>query len=307
MPDIAQIIQSGASNPWLYLPVALVLGALHALEPGHSKSMMAAFIIAVRGTPRQGALLGVSAAVGHTIVVWALAALGLWLGEAYINEKAEPWLLLISGVMVMALAWRLARMALKGLSGSQGDHAHGGHPHDHDHADDHAHPHDRTHSHDHAPCHDHEYSHDHCHDHDNHHDHAGLDEDAHAALHRREIEQRFAGRRDVTTGEILWFGFTGGLVPCPAAIAVLLVCLHLGAFTLGMGMVAAFSVGLALTLSLVGVIAAWGVSAAHRYAGDKLSGLGAWTRRAPVISGVLVMALGLYMVLQALLMLTNKA
>src|SRR5690348_3802166 len=92
VPDIAAIIQSGASNPWLYLPLAVVLGALHALEPGHSKTMMAGFIVAVRGTPGQATLLGVSAAVGHTIVVWGLALLGLYLGDRMILDRAEPWL-----------------------------------------------------------------------------------------------------------------------------------------------------------------------------------------------------------------------
>jgi ABC-type nickel/cobalt efflux system permease component RcnA len=62
----------------------------------------------------------------------------------------------------------------------------------------------------------------------------------------------------VTTGQIIWFGFTGGLLPCPAAIAVLLVCIHVKAFALGVAMVAAFSVGLALTLVIIGVSVAWG-------------------------------------------------
>lgn len=72
MPDIANIIQSGAANAWFLLPTAILLGALHALEPGHSKSMMIAFIVAVHGTARQAALLALSATLGHTIVVWAL-------------------------------------------------------------------------------------------------------------------------------------------------------------------------------------------------------------------------------------------
>ena len=59
MPDIATVIQNGAANPWLYLPFAVLLGALHALEPGHSKSLMAAFIVAIRGTPAQAASVNV--------------------------------------------------------------------------------------------------------------------------------------------------------------------------------------------------------------------------------------------------------
>ena len=60
-------------NAWLYIPAAILLGALHGLEPGHSKTMMAAFIVAIRGTVWQAALLGVSATVSHTALIWILA------------------------------------------------------------------------------------------------------------------------------------------------------------------------------------------------------------------------------------------
>lgn len=255
MPDIAAIIQQGAANPWLYLPVAILLGALHALEPGHSKSLMAAFIIAIRGTYRQAILLGVFAAIGHTIIVWGLALLGLYLGDKFISEKAEPWLVFISGLMIMALALRLIWSIHH--NAARHDHEHGDHSHDH-------------HSHD-------------------HHGHEHGDEDAHAAAHAREIEKKFAGRKDVSAAEVMWFGFTGGLLPCPAAIAVLLVCLQLRQVTLGIGMVAAFSIGLAITLVLVGVAAAWGT----RKAAQSWAGFDVWGRRAPYISGALVLTLGL--------------
>ena len=55
MPDIADILQAGG-NGWLYLPIAVLLGALHGLEPGHSKTMMAAYIVAIRGTVGQAVL-----------------------------------------------------------------------------------------------------------------------------------------------------------------------------------------------------------------------------------------------------------
>lgn len=264
MPDIAALIQHGAENPWLYLPIAVVLGALHALEPGHSKSLMAAFIVAIRGTSTQAVLLGVSAAIGHTIVVWGLALLGLGLGDELILDRAEPWLILISGVLVVALALRLLWSIRRDLAGRRHGHDHG---HGHDHAHDHGHDHDHGHA----------------------HDHDDGDLDAHAAAHAREIEAHFAGRSNVTSGEIAWFGFTGGLLPCPAAIAVLLVCLQLKAFTLGIGMVAAFSVGLAATLVAVGIVAAWGTRQASR----RWSGFDLWSRRLPYVSGGLVLALGL--------------
>lgn len=260
MPDIAAVLQEGVANPYFFLPIAALLGALHALEPGHSKSLMAAFIVAIRGTTRQAVLLGLSAAVGHTIIVWGLAVAGLALGDKLIAGRAEPWLTLISGLIVMALALRLF-LSVRRL----GEHHH----HDHDHG----HPHGGADDHD--------------HDDDE-------EEDAHAAAHAREIEQRFAGRRDVGALEIVWFGFSGGLLPCPSAIAVLLICLQTGAVALGFSMVAAFSVGLAATLVLVGVVAAWGT----RFAANRWSGFSRWGNRLPYLSGIFVALLGLVFVVE---------
>ena len=263
MPDIATIIQGGAANPWLYLPAAVLLGALHALEPGHSKSLMAAFIVAIRGTAQQAALLGISAAIGHTIIVWGLALLGMYLGDKLIVEKAEPWLILMTGILIVLLAARLL-----GLIRAQAA-AHHHHCHDHDH------PHD----------HDHDYSHCNTADHD--------------AAHAQDIEKKFAGRSNISSREIAWFGFTGGLMPCPAAIAVLLICLQLKQFTLGIAMVAAFSVGLAITLISVGVVAAWGTQhAAKSFNGPVFE---KWAERLPYISGGLVMLLGLFITLRGLM------
>jgi nickel/cobalt exporter len=308
MPDIAHLIEAGAANPWLYLPVAVVLGALHALEPGHSKSLMAAFIIAVRGTPGQAVLLGVSAAIGHTIVVWAIAALGLTLGDRLILDKAEPWLVLVSGLLVVALALRIFFLLRReqgfGFGAAGGHAAQAGHHHHddaggHHHHDGHGHRHDEDHHHHDGLGQDH---HGHGHHHD--HDHAGHRHepapapgtaaaaplDAHAAAHEREIRARFAGGRRVSAGEVAWFGFTGGLLPCPAAIAVLLVCLQLKEFTLGIGMVAAFSVGLAATLVAVGLAAAWGADAA-RARWTWFEGIGS---RLPYASAAIVLGIGAF-------------
>jgi nickel/cobalt exporter len=231
MPDLTNLIQSSATHAWLYLPLAILLGALHALEPGHAKSMMAAYIVAVRGTVPQAAMLGVSAAVGHTIIVWGLAIGGLLLGEKYIVEQAEPWLTLLSGILIVLLALRMFWMLRR--------------------------------------------QHHHHHDHDEHHDHN----------HSHDVPKAVGA---VTTGQIIWFGFTGGLMPCPSAVAVLLVCLQIKAFALGVAMVAAFSVGLAATLVAIGVSVAWGTGkVAHRW-----SGFDRWAARLPYISVGFVMFMG---------------
>lgn len=260
MPDITALVQNSAHHAWLYLPLAVLLGSLHALEPGHAKSVMAAFIVAVRGTAAQAVLLGLSAAVGHTIVVWGLALIGLWLGDKLILDKAEPWLILASGLIIVVMAARLFWMARREAD----HHAHDGHQHDHDH--DHEH---------------HEHGH-HDHDHGHHAD-------------PEEIRQRYGGRR-VSNGEIAWFGFTGGLLPCPSALAVLLVCLQLKAVTLGVVMVGAFSVGLAITLVAVGLAAAWGA----RKAAASLPGFDAFAAKVPYVSAGIVLLLGLVMTVKGL-------
>ena len=114
--------------------------------------------------------------------------------------------------------------------------------------------------------------------------------DAHARAHAREIEQRFASGH-ATNGQILVFGLTGGLIPCPASITVLLLCLQLKQVALGATLVLSFSVGLALTMVASGVLAAWSVGQATK----RWSSFGHWAARAPYISTVLMLLLAFWM------------
>src|SRR5262245_8618032 len=132
MPDLTTIIQASAAHAWLYLPVAVLLGAMHALEPGHAKSLMAAYIVAIRGTATQAVVLAASATVGHTIVVWGLAVAALALGERYIVDQAEPWLTALSGVLIILLALRMF-WVLRGHHRHGHSHHHHGHHHGHEH------------------------------------------------------------------------------------------------------------------------------------------------------------------------------
>ena len=79
MTSLTDLLQQGTAHAWLFVPSAILLGALHGLEPGHSKTMMAAFIIAVRGTVTQAVLLGLAATLSHTAVVWIIALGGQYL------------------------------------------------------------------------------------------------------------------------------------------------------------------------------------------------------------------------------------
>ena len=286
MTEFSTLLQQGAANAWLFIPSAIVLGALHGLEPGHSKTMMAAFIIAVRGTVGQAVLLGLAATVSHTAVVWFVALTGLYFGSQW-TQGSEAYLQVASAVLMAAVAlWMIWRTWQEG----QAAHAHHDHDHDHDH--------------------DHHHDHDHDHDHGHHHEHHGHApkpvastpalamsateyQDAHERAHARDIERRFANRQ-VSTGQIVLFGLTGGLIPCPASITVLLLCLQLKQVALGATLVLSFSLGLALTMVTTGALAALSV----RHVSQRWSGFGNLARKAPYLSGGLILLVSLYVGLE---------
>src|SRR5262245_11059767 len=110
MASLTDLSQFGAASIGLLLPSALMLGVLHGLEPGHSKTMMMAFIIAVRGTVAQAVLLGLAATVSHTGVVWVVALVGMHFGGRYDDAVAEPYFQLASAALIVAIAlWMLWR------------------------------------------------------------------------------------------------------------------------------------------------------------------------------------------------------
>jgi nickel/cobalt exporter len=274
MPTIAELIQQGATNLWVFIPTAILLGALHGLEPGHSKTMMASFIIAVKGTVAQAALLGLCAALSHSLIVWILAAMALEFGNELIAEQAEPYLMLVSAAVVLGVSiWMFVRTRHDELSAKAHHHPHqSGHDHDHGH-------HHHTHV---------------VNDHTSHND---TYQDDHERAHAEDIKRRFVGQK-VTTGQIAMFGLTGGLVPCPASVTILMICLHLKRFSLGAVMVASFSLGLAISLVSVGVIAAWSAQqVGKRFDKGRLSDL---ARKMPYFSSGLMALVATLMGIQAL-------
>ncbi|WP_417028491.1 nickel/cobalt efflux protein RcnA [Citrobacter sp.] len=278
MGEFSTLLQQG--NAWFFIPSAILLGVLHGLEPGHSKTMMAAFIIAIKGTIKQAVMLGLAATLSHTAIVWLIALGGMYISKAFTAQAVEPWLQFVSAIIILGTAfwmfWRTWQGEQNWLAQTHHDHHH-----DHDHNHDHHHHHE----------HDHHHDHDH-----NHAALAGLSEgskeyqDAHERAHANDIQRRFAGK-EVTNGQILLFGLTGGLIPCPAAITVLLICIQLKAFTLGATMVLCFSLGLAITLVTVGVGAAISVQQAAK----RWSGFNTLARKAPYFSSALIGMVGLYM------------
>ncbi len=300
---LTDIFQQGAAAAWLYLPTAVLLGALHGLEPGHSKTMMAAFIIAVRGTVGQAVLLGLCATLSHTLIVWVVALGGMYLWQGVDAESFEPYLQVASAVLIIGIAiWMLWRTRREQRL------AHG-HAHTHSHAHEHGH----AHAHDHHHGHGHDHGHGHArHGHapvtqartDRRELHLASDEplDAHALAHANDIRRRFANR-NVTTGQIVMFGLTGGLVPCGAAVTVLLLCLQTGRFLLGVALVFCFSIGLALTLVAVGAAAAFGA----QHAAKRVPWFGALATTAPYLSSVLILVLGVYVGYEGITALAARA
>ena len=172
-------------------------------------------------------LLGLAATLSHTLIVWLVALAGLHFGAQFSAEASEPYFQIASAFAIAGVAvWMIVRTR----QAQQHVHAH---HHDHDDDDD-----------------DHEHHH-----HDHHDEHA----DEHERAHAEDIRRRFADGRAVTNWQIATIGLTGGLIPCPAAITVLLVCLQVRPVRLGVGLVLGFSIGLALTLVTVGVLAALSV------------------------------------------------
>ena len=255
MPSFNEYMVQG--NPWLFLPMAVMLGALHGLEPGHSKTMMTAFIVAIRGTIWQAFLLGIAATISHTAIIWVLALIGFHYSSSLNVAELEPYFKMATGLMVIGLAcWMLYRTRQ---------------------AQKEAHSHER------------------------HHPEGSITEgsikfgDAHERAHAAEMQKQLTDRQ-VTTGQIIVFGLTGGLLPCPSAFAVLLVCLQLKKITLGFALVLGFSIGLAITLVTVGCIAAISI----KHASKKFKGFGEFARKVPYVSSTLLVLIGLLVAIQGL-------
>src|SRR6266581_3676285 len=104
LTSLPDLVQQSAAHAWLFIPSALLLGALHGLEPGHSKTMMAAFIVAIRGTIPQAALLAICATISHTAVIWILAPFVLKFGQSFRAEATEPYFQIASGAIITGIA-----------------------------------------------------------------------------------------------------------------------------------------------------------------------------------------------------------
>jgi nickel/cobalt transporter (NicO) family protein len=207
LDGFANTLTSSNDHGWLLLllfAAAFGWGMLHALSPGHGKSMVAGYLVGSRGTPRHAAILGITVTVTHTFAVFALGLVTLFASQYVLPEDLYPWLGVISGVMVLTIGLAVMRSRFLRWRRLRAQADHHAHHHDHDHS--------------HAPADD----------------------------------------RPLTMRTLLALGISGGAVPCPSALVVLIAAISQHRLGLGMGLIFAFSLGLALTLTAVGLAVLYG-------------------------------------------------
>jgi ABC-type nickel/cobalt efflux system permease component RcnA len=245
--------------------LAILLGAGHAALPGHGKTVMAAYFAGRRGRIRDALAVGGTVTHAHTGGV-LLVGLLLSTSTALAGERLLAWLGAASGVLVAAVGLGMLVSALRTRRARRADphgahgHTHGPHGHTHDadgnsHSahghthDSHSHTHDLRgddhHTHDDAETGHEHGDHSHGHGAGRHHHRRGLWPD-----HQHDHEPRRPGGRLGLAG----IGLAGGLVPSPSALVVLLGAIGLGRAGLGVLLVLAYGIGMAGTLTAVGLL-----------------------------------------------------
>jgi len=278
-----------------YILSSFWAGAVHAATPGHGKTIAAAYIVGARGRPIDALILGVFVTLSHVsgiVLVGVLASMGsAWL----VPQRIEAWLALALGLLVIGLgAWMLwlqrgllalamgeptATPAPQTALGGTAYRGAGPEP-----------------SHDHARPHDHRYQHEHAHRSAASHEHAHGDE---VGWHSHGWGTYHSHRIDLITDNrpklavLLALGIAGGILPDPAALAILLAALASGKVILGLATVVVFSLGFAATLVVVGVIAA----KVGQKVLDWLSSI--WVVRVQIGTTLLILGMGVVLTVKA--------
>jgi nickel/cobalt exporter len=258
---LAKFLHQPQVTPWMVaaaVGIAFVLGAAHALTPGHGKTIVAAYLVGSRGTLKHAAFLGAMVTFTHTVSVFLLGMATLFLFQYVVPENITRVLGAVSGLSIVAIgAW----MLYKRLRSP-------GHTHTHEHHHQHDHPHD----HDDHHHHDHDHSHQHDHEHG-----------PHSHTHVPE---------EVSWSGLAALGASGGLVPCESALVLLLSAIALRRVGLGLLLLVSFSLGLALVLMAIGVLV---IYAKNLLPESKRTSGNPFFRWMPVASAAVVLVLGLVM------------
>jgi nickel/cobalt transporter (NicO) family protein len=229
------------------LLIAFALGGMHAMSPGHGKTVVGAYLVGSRGTVKHAAFLGATVTITHTIGVIALGLVALFASHYVVPEKLYPILGFVSGALVVAIGLSLFTKRLRLSLGVAA--------HDHDHR---------------------------LHDHHNH-DHNGRN---HGAGDHTHLPPGGDGSA-ITWRSLLALGVSGGIMPCPSALVVMLAAISMNRVGYGLVLIVAFSLGLAGALTAVGL--------AFVYGGKLLSRVpssGKFMRALPVVSAFVIAVLG---------------
>ena len=266
------------------LLLAFAFGALHALGPGHGKTITAAYLVGHEARVRQAVIAGVAVSFMHTFSVLALGLVALVLFHSFPADRVYPWLGLLTGLVALGLGSALlvarVRARRRSLDPWHGHRHHepAGHRHEHASAL--------------APARElalvgapagggsgfvsFERGTEVEHEHHHHHDHGS--EDPHD--HR---ESRGISRRGLAA-----LAVSGGILPSPTALVVLTGAIAYHRIGYGLGLLVAFSCGLATALILVAVLALRARSMVSRRLGSKVGGL------LPILSAAVIMGFGLF-------------
>jgi len=220
---LAELISVPEITPMIALfglLLAFGLGAAHAMSPGHGKTVVGAYLVGSKGTPKHALFLGLTVTITHTLGVFALGLITLFASNYILPERIMPFLGFVSGLLVFFIGLSLFKDRLFALLGWNADAGH----HHHHHHEDGSHDGEATHMHDGVT-----------------HTHGG-------STHTHEIPQ------DLTWRNLLVLGISGGLLPCPSALVLMLSAISLGRIGYGLVLTVAFSFGLAATLTAVGLI-----------------------------------------------------
>ena len=223
--------------------IAAGLGALHALEPGHGKTIVAAYLVGSKGTARHALLLGMVVTISHTAGVYLLGGITLYAQKYILPDRIYPFLGVLSGILIAGTGCFLF---LQRYLGGQFAHSH------------------------------------------------STEVSASVPAPTTHGPQR---RARVSARQLLVLGVTGGMVPCPAALVVLLSAAALHRTGFGLFLIAAFSIGLAAVLIAMGFVAV--------YAGRMMSKLPFEAplieRWLPMASALMILVLGCGIAVRGLL------
>ena len=229
LTDILTWLQ-GSGLAGFYI-AAFVLGAFHALEPGHGKTVVAAYLVGSKGRTYEAVLLGIIVTITHTFSIIVLAVIAKFAAASYTDRQLHTYLGFIAAVLILGVGMSMLYSRWRAIHRLH-HHSHG---HNHDH-------HDHDHEQVHPPVMEHEWEHKHIHE-------------AHAHSHGGHTHTHYAPKpgEKLSLWKLAVLGISGGLVPCPAAFALLLAAVSAGALAKGVGLVLVFSLGLAAALVAIGI------------------------------------------------------